>query len=239
MKKQNDEITIKGLVNIFLPKLWIIAMVSIFFAVVAGVFSAVQEETYTSRGKYMMNKISMTDPDAMIGLNSSEVDAMRIMIDSMQQMIDTDNFPKKVIEKLTETGAWTGELNVDELRNMMTVTKIGSETTCYYFSVTSSDPELSAVVATVAGELLIEEYEALHKYAITIGRIDDPTVATSPNSKNIVRNALIAFVAGLLLSMIAIFIISKFDVVIRSREMLEDNFDLPILGIIPRYESKE
>lgn len=239
MNKQNDEFTIRNLIKVFLPKLWIIALVAVVLASAVGVISAIQEDTYTSEGKYMMNKLNMEDPDNMIGLNTSEVEAMGIMINSIQEMIDTDNFAKKVIATLSESGRWTSPLSTNELREMMTIVRVGNETTCFYLEITSNDKELSFAVAEVAGELLVAEYERINKYAVSIARIDDAALAKQPNSKNIVRNAIIAFLVGAVLSSLVIFIIFKFDVVIRSKDMLEEYIDLPVLGVIPRLEQAE
>ena len=120
--------------------------------------------------------------------------------------------------------------------SMISVALAKTDTTCYYFAVTSNDPEHSYAIAEVAGEYLIEEYKAKTVYAISFARIDDPIGPTDRNSKNIVRNALIGFVGGLLFSLILVFVMSRFDVVIRTRDKLEDAFDIPILGIIPRLE---
>ncbi len=238
MIKKNDEITIQGLWKIFVPKLWIIAIVSILFAAVAGIVSAFQEDMYTSHGKYMINKLP-SDPDVdKIGLNTSEVEAMGIMINNMKEMLDTDNFPLKVMDRLVGT-EWEGKLTIADLQSMMTITQIVNKNTCYYFEATSDNPELSYAVAEVAGDLLIEEYERIHNYAITVAKIGDPKLPIAPNSKNVVRNGLIAFAAGMLLTVLVVFIIAKFDVIIRSKEMIEENIDIPILGVIPRLESND
>ena len=239
MKKQNDEITMRNLIKVFVPKLWIIVIAAIVFAVATGVISAVQEDTYTSEGKYMMNKLNMENPDDMIGLNTSEVEAMGIMINSIQEMIDTDNFARKVITELNESSKWTGSVSTKELREMMTIVRVGNDTTCFYLEITSGDKNLSYAVAEVAGELLIAEYERINKYAVSIDRIDDPVVAKEANDKYIVRNSIIAFVAGVILSALVIFIIFKLDIIIRSKDMLEEYIDLPVLGAIPRLEQVE
>ena len=55
-------------------------------------------------------------------------------------------------------------------------------------------------------------------------------------SKNIFTNALIGVLIGAVVSMLGIFVYSIFDVVIRDKKKLEDNFDFPVLGVIPRYD---
>ena len=236
MKKQSEDITIKGLINIFLPKIWLIAIVSIVLAAVLGGYSVIfEEDTYTSKGKFMMSKINMSDNDAQTGLNANEFQAMQMMIANAQEIINTNKFAGKVLDRLEEQGSPI-DVSVNQLKNMMSVSLSGEETTCYYFSVTSTDKSLVQPVAKCAGELLIEEYGRMTKYAITIEEIDAPLVPGVPNGKNTVRNAIIGFAGGVLLSMLAVFIVSRFDVIIRSREKIEETLALPILGVIPRLE---
>jgi capsular polysaccharide biosynthesis protein len=237
MKKQNDEITIKGLINIFLPKLWIIILVAVLFGAAFGGYSKfMKKDTYTSSGKYMMSKINYTEVYEMTGLTSSEVDAMQLMIANMQEIVDTNRFANKVIERLRSDYDITRDFTAAEIRPMMKVVLSGDNTTCYYLRVTSDNPEISKAVAEVAGALLVDDYKET-KYAVTIDLKDDPTLPTAPDSKNVVRNTVIGFAGGFLLAAIAVFVVSKLDVVIRSREKLEDNIDLPVLGVIPKLES--
>ncbi|MBQ8583194.1 MAG: hypothetical protein IJ488_01110 [Clostridia bacterium] len=237
MKKQNDEITIKGLINIFLPKLWLIILVAVLFGAAFGGYSAfMKKDTYTSSGKYMMSKINYTEVYDKTGLTSSEVDAMQLMIANMQEIVDTNRFANKVIDSLKNDYSITREFTPSQIRPMMKVVLSGENTTCYYIRVTSDDPEISQAIAEVAGKLLVEDYKET-KYAVTIDLKDDPALPTSPDSKNVVRNAVIGFAGGFLLAALAVFVISKLDVVVRSREKLEDNFDMPVLGVIPRLES--
>nr|MBE6545790.1 hypothetical protein [Oscillospiraceae bacterium] len=237
MKKQNDEITLRDFLNIFIPKIWLIALVAIVVAAGVGLYSNLRVDTYTSSAKYMLNKVNMTNPDEMIGLNASEVEAMGIMINNMEEIIRTNNFSNMVIETLAQTGNSTDGLTPESLKKMIYISKTDDETTCYYLSVTSEDASLSAVIADVAGELLVSEYERMHKYAITITRIDSPIKPSSPDGKGVLRNAFIGGVAGAIITMIFVFVISKLDVVIRSKEKIEQGFDIPIIGIIPHFES--
>lgn len=336
MKKQNDDITVKGLLDIFLPKFWIAILVSVVLAVLVGAYSFVfKPDTYTSRGKYMFTKINYNDPGALTGLTTSEISAMQGMISNAQEIIDTKKFSIEVEKRLHEytycaiNKEYAYELGYDDaalahfktakdfiksadtkikisssaatqpstyftldededgnpayytsggelvaytfygmpddavvegwqcnevaapflpgstsitperIRGMMRVTLVSADTTCYYFSVTSTDPEISLAIAEVAGDLLVEKYEDDHNYAIKILTNEEPVLPVAPNSKHVARNAAIAFAAGLLVTLLVIFVASRFDVVIRSREKIEENFDIPILGVIPRLESND
>ena len=233
MKKQNDEITIKGLVDIFLPKLWIIALVSVVAALVVGGYSYFfKSETYTSSAKYMVVKISNAD---LTGVNMQEVEAMQHMVANAREIINTQDFCEDVLAT-EEMKDYT--FTPKQIMNMLSISLSNTQTTCYYLAVTAKDSNTAFVIAEVAGELLTERFVDMG-YAINIERIESPREAKTPNAKNTVRNTVIGFAAGFIASMLVVFVVDKFDVIIRSREKIEDNFDLPILGVIPRLESDE
>ena len=54
-----------------------------------------------------------------------------------------------------------------------------------------------------------------------------------------VRNTAIGFIGGALFAMAVIFIVFKLDVLVRSKERLEECFDIPVIGVIPRLETMD
>ncbi len=233
---KKEEIAIKSLAEIFIPKIWIIALVSVILAAALGVYSQfMQEDKYTSSGKYMVIKVPYTNSDSETsGLNSGEILAMQSMIANIREIIKTNNFCEEVIDRLENRE----NLTSSQLKNMMTVTLANAETTCYYFDVTTSDKELSQEIAKVGGALLLERFKKMG-YAIDVQEIDTPIIPASADSKNVLRNTVIGFAVGLVVSMLTIYLISKFDIVVRSKEKLENSFDIPILGVIPKPESDD
>lgn len=246
MKSKNDEITIKSLAEIFIPKIWIILLVSfVLGAALAGYSQFIQKDKYTSTGKFNINKIPFSNAESEnTGLNAGEIEAMQGMIANMKEIINTLDFCEAVVQKIN-SGEYNDEVDYayqlpvsiapKELLGMITVTLSGSETTCYYIDVTCGDAKLSHLIALAAGDYLCEVFMNM-KYAIEITRIGTPRLPSAPDSKNVVRNTIIGFAAGLVVSMVVVFLLSKFDVIIRSREKIEENFDYPILGVIPKME---
>jgi capsular polysaccharide biosynthesis protein len=70
---------------------------------------------------------------------------------------------------------------------------------------------------------------------INIKCIESPRQVTERNSKGVATNALIGLVIGAFISALVIYFIHIFDVVIRDRKKIEDHFDTPVIGVIPRY----
>ena len=83
MKKQNEELTLKDILNIFLPKLWFLVLVAVVCAAVLGAMTAMKKNTYTAESTFMMVKVPVSNSEATnTGLNAAEIEAMQKMISS-------------------------------------------------------------------------------------------------------------------------------------------------------------
>ncbi len=235
MIKQKNEITFKELFNIFLPKWWLILIISLLCGSVLGFYSMIKPDSYTSTEKYMIYKTNYNDNNAQTGFSSAEAEAMQIIIENLNETMKTSNFANNVKDILAGEEYGITGYGTTDIKNMMSL-KLTTTGTGYYFSVTAKNPEHAYKIANFAGQLLIEEYEENSKYSIKIVKVDDAVVPRVANSKNITRNAIIGFAGGLVASLVIVFILSRFDVIIRNRDKLEDNYNLPILGVIPRLE---
>ncbi len=232
MKKQNGEITIKDILDIFIPKLWFILLVGIVVATVIGVTSSMKTNTYTATSTFMMVKVPMSNSEATnTGLNSGEIEAMQQMISSSKYVLSSTSFCQKVRDGLDGYE----DVTASNINSMISVSLM-DDTTCFAITIRSTDPNLSYAVANVVHDIFPADIMERLPYAIKISTLDYPTLPQGADDKNVVRNALIGAVVGIALAALVVFIINKFDVVIRSREKIEENFDIPILGVIPRLD---
>ena len=84
MKKQHDEISFKDLLNIFLPKLWLIAIISVVCSAVLGLYSAfIKDETYTSYSTMYVYK-------SATAANTSDIAVAQEMVSIYEIIIRTD-----------------------------------------------------------------------------------------------------------------------------------------------------
>ncbi|MBR2343402.1 MAG: hypothetical protein IKA64_04020 [Clostridia bacterium] len=240
MKKKNDEFSFKDLMQIFIPKIWLIALVAVLLGAVLGVYSAfIKKDTYTSTSMIMVTKNtggSVTTSDRYLAAD---------MVEPYEIVIMSDTFLGMVIEKLEaneDYSSYAKGMTPSVLSSMITVEKLG-ETELFRLNVTSGDPRLSYAIAYVLEDQITDAEKGLSSMLtysdVSTKTIDEPALNTVANSKNIVRNTLIGVVGGAVLTMIVLFIASMFDVVIRDRKKLDDNFDIPVLGVIPRFEIDE
>lgn len=244
--RNNDEITIKGLVDIFLPKLWIIVLLGVIFAGAFGFYSkVVKDDTYTSTAKFIMVKVptryndEVTGAAQNTGINANEILAMQELIKMAEQVMETDDFLITVREGLIERDSKYSSLKVEDLRGMLSI-KLDGEGTVFDLKCVSNSSKVSFDITEVVYLTLPAVIkDVFDSYAIIIKDIQTPTEAKLPNPKNTARNTIIGLLAGALIGFVAVFVVSKLDVAIRSKEKIESNFDIPVIGVIPYMDAND
>lgn len=242
-RQENDEITIKGLVDIFLPKIWLIALLAILFAGAFGFYSYfLKDDTYTSTAKFVMVKVptkyneEVTNVAQNTGINANEISAMQSLIEMAEQVMKTDDFLGVVKEELVRRDEKYVSLTIGNLKSMLSITLDG-EGTVFDLKCVSTSSRLSYDVTEVVFSTLPDVIkDVFDSYAIMIKDIQTPREASSPNSKNTTRNAILGCIAGAFLGFVTVFVISKLDVAIRTKEKIEANFDIPVIGVIPNLD---
>ena len=236
MKKQNDEINIKDLINLFLPKLWIILVCGVILAIILGGYSMfIKRDTYTSKAIIMVSKSNATS------ITSSDIDLSAKVIDTVEEVIFSRNFLTKICNTINTEHADRGwKLRPSDVSAALSV-KLNDNTSIFRLSATTTDRILSKVITDTVSTHIVGESSILGEFLPASYGVIDMTMLEDPregslNDKGTLSNALIGFLVGAVVSMVVIYLVAMFDVVIHDRKKLEDHFDYPILGVIPRYE---
>ena len=226
MKKKNEEITFKDIIDIFLPKLWIIALVAVLFAgAVFGYTSFLKDDTYTSSSTFYV----YADKNGA-NTTTSDIQAAEKMVQVYNITIKGDTFLTTVAKELPQY-----ELTPARIRSAMSIVQV-DDAPFFNIVITSADAELSYALADKISNLVASEVPSLIDGALLATCVDRPVPAYAANSKNLTRNTVIAFLTGAVVAALAVWVFSMFDVVIRSPKKIEDSIDIPVLGVIPRHE---
>lgn len=238
MKANKEELGFKDLLMIFVPKIWLIVIVALVFSLGLGIYSGfIQSDTYTAGATMMISKSNTS-------VNSSDRDLASDMVDTYKVVIFSNDFLLAVGADIKNNEAYADknwDLSPSALASAISISRY-ENTEAFEISVTSNDPDLAYAVAHSLSEAVCDDlpnklpYEKGSLYTTIINSAVPPV---SPNSKNILRNSLIGFIVGAILAMLVVFLNTMFDVTIRDIKKIEDNFDIPVLGIIPRYVSDE
>ena len=228
MKKKSEGFSIGDLVDIFLPKIWLIVIVAMLFGFAMGAYALfVKEDTYTS-------EVTFDIPIGYVNVNLSELEYSQKLVDKYKEHIKLTPVVRSIYDRVL-----ADELYKQECEDVVTVGMISGalsfqqrgETTLFTIKVTTTDSKLSYIIAEQVKNELVETHD--EDDLQVVARPEQPV---APNSKNTIRNTLLGVVVGAVLAMAVIFVANVLDVTVRSRKKLEDTFDYPVLGVIPRFD---
>lgn len=230
MKTRNEEISFKEIANVILPKLWLIVLISLIVTALTFVYcNYLKKDTYTSSFDiYIYKGDSNTSPSV------SDIQTAADMLETYEYILTTNNFLEAILLQLPKE--YSSVLTADTIRAMMSISAVGNSG-ALRISLTSYDADFVAGLcknfAPAIPNQIIDSIPNALKVSITEGPTRTPL---APNSKHVLRNSLIAFAVSAVLLMGAVWVFDAFDTIIRDKKKLEENFDIPVLGVIPRQE---
>ena len=246
MRKRNEEFSLKELVNIFMPRLWLIMIVALICGSVMAVYSAMlKEDTYTSTTRIHVTK----DQDYGYSYAVSDVDFATSYLETYKMVLTIPDFLNTALAYLRDNHdlyeehvgeyeelGWDklgpdrikGYISCDTQQDILTV------------SVTTEDPILSKAIAdSIAYVFTEEDILAYPDDVVKVKILQIAQAPAAPNSRNVLLNTAIGVVIGAVITMTFVFVMNMFDVVIHDKKKIEDTFDIPILGVIPRFLTEE
>jgi len=159
-------------------------------------------------------------------ISSSEIDASEKLVNTYLVVVKSHAFLEKVADKLDN------KVTASQIKGAIRCSQI-EETFAFQVMVTTSDPQLSMDIANAIADTCPDEIVRLLKVG-GVSVIDYATKPVSPSSPNMEKNVLIGFVVFFALSFSFFFIKELFDTSITEEKDLEREFDIPVLGTIPK-----
>ena len=230
MKNKKEEITVKDILDIFIPKIWIILLVALLFASIFAFYSvAIVEDSYTSYSVISIRK----DTEA---LQLTDISLAEHIIDNISHRIHTRDFLNKILMYINQSYQGYESLTISQISSSIQYSSLGGG--ILKLSVTTENPQLSYAIAQALENEVPNEFYSYLPNALKVEPYSSAFIP-SANSKGTVKNTLIGFFAGAFLSMIAIWLFSVLDVTVKSKKSLEDNFDFTVLGVIPAAKASK
>ena len=236
MKKKNEEITLKDIFLIFVPKIWLIALVAVICSAALALRTMfMTPDTYTTSSVFHINTSGAQSIQSIeIAENAIEVS---------EYTVRSTPFLASVISDInTNYGEeFANTITTSYLKSVISYSPLGRG--LLRVSVTTSDPKISFAISTSLEELIplvFTKYEPEGTFApIVIQGIPGSVNAIGINPKSTIRDGVIGFVIGGVLSAVGVFVYSLLDTKIRSKKKIVDSFNLPVLAEIPRTRAEE
>lgn len=220
------EMNLNRLLSLLVSKLKYIILIAIIVAIAAfGYTKFFVDESYTSSAKFLV--------EMETGQNkTTELTFTQSALNSYMAIFNTRDFFNEVADIYNQEHT-DSNLNSSQIRSMTSIAASSkAEDPTFNITVTSLNPIVSYDIAKTISDyaiLKIEQTPSLNP----INMIETPVKALSPSSPNVKKNALVGFALGLIIT--AAFFVCRevFDGRIKNVEDISNQYDIPILGVIP------
>lgn len=220
------EISFKDILQIIKKNLIFIIIVSLIFSVCS--FFATKffvKKTYTATAKFYVST-EYTGTSGNDDLSSYNYASK--LVATYITMLDTNKFYNQLSKNMNE------KYTASRLRSMITFKGI-EDTEVFKANIVSDSPAEAKSIADAVSKTAPGIIDSINTNA-KLKIVDEAAVPQFPTSPNTTKNVMIAFAAGLILSLIIAFIRDFFDVKIKYNEEMTTVCGLPVLAAIPDFE---
>lgn len=210
-----------------LKKRWIlIVSITLVATLISGVLSFfVIKPTYETSTKVFIGK----EESNQEGYNTNDIQMYQKLLQTYAETIKTNEVVQAAINSTNNT-----DLTVPAVKGALTVTPV-SDTQILQIKYQNKSPEVAKeILEGITNEFVILAKELVPNGNVrVIEAVQLPENPVAPNKK---MNIAIAFLLGLMVSVGLVFLIEYLDNTFKSKEELERELDIPVVGIIPETE---
>ena len=209
-----------------LKKRWkMIALITIVATVISGVFSFfIIDPVYEASTKLFVGK----EENSEEVYNSNDIAMYQKLLKTYSETIKTRDLLTSAIKDSKY------DLEVGAVSSALTVVPV-ADTQILQIKYQSKDPKEAEIVLKAISNNFIRTAKELvpNGNVRTIEAVEMPEKPVSPNKK---INIAIAFLLGLMVSVGLVFLLEYLDNTYKTKEQLEKELELPVLGVIPTLE---
>ena len=223
------ELDLKKTISVLFAKIWLIVTVT----AVSGVLFLITNlffvtPMYTSQALLYVSNMSERKSSIV---TTSDVTVSRELVDTFVVILNS----RTVLDKVAEQSGL--DYSSTQIKNMISAQSVSS-TEVFKISVTHSNPVEAQIIADTILKVAPGEIKrVMNAGAVSI--IDYATLPLSPSSPNIPKNTILGALLGAMLTVFVILLTQVFGTRIKDEFTLVENFDLPIIGMIPSFKLAE
>lgn len=211
---------------------WIVVLCGILAAVVGfSVSTFVITPKYSSSIMLYINNSSVSLGNNNFSISSSEISAAQSLVKTYGEILNNRTTLEKVIDK---TGV---SYTCEELGEMIDAFP-SNNTEVMKVTVTTNDPYEAAKIANGIADVLTERVAEIIDGA-SMAVVDSAIPELDKVAPSTVMYTAVSLVLGVLVSVMAIVVVSLLDDTIHDEDYVVQNYDCPILARIPDLMSKE
>jgi len=229
MKKNSNEfyeIDLIQLLKALWRKAWAILLAAFIGAGAAfSLASFVITPLYEAEALMYVNNSSFSVGNTSFSISNSELSAAQSLVDTYIIILNSRSTLNKVIKEAEL------EYSYEELKDMLHAEAVNN-TEVFSVKVTSADPREAERVANTITQILPKAIaDVVDGSDVRI--VDHAVVPSVKSSPNITLYSIIGLIIGCVFMCLVITIQEMTDTLIHSEDYLLENYDLPVLAVVP------
>ena len=211
-----------------LKKRWIlIVSITLVATLISGILSFfVIKPTYEASTKVFVGK----EESSLEGYNTNDIQMYQKLLQTYAETIKTNEVIQAAINNTN------ADLSVKDVKDSLTVTPI-SDTQILQIKYQNKSPEVAkSILENITNEFVILSKELVPNGNVrVIEAVQLPEDPVAPNKK---MNIAIAFLLGLMVSVGLVFLLEYIDNTFKTKENLERELSIPVVGLIPSFDEE-
>lgn len=226
-----NEISLQGIFRTIFRGLPIILAAMLVFGAASWAFTRFMiKPRYASTAK--MIAISNTEKTGEI-YTTAEHNAAVALVNTTAEIIKTDMVLDIVHDELAKSNL---NYSSAKLKSMLTINSL-NETEVFSVKVTGTKRQDLPLIVNTVCRVAAEQVGGIMKAGST--SVLEESSSASLVSPNITRNTILGVLAGMVLAMAFVIIRELYDTTIWTEDDLTENYDIPVLGLIPQLATNE
>lgn len=222
-----EELDLKEMFSYFWSKKFIIFLITSIVFIFGIIYTNfIQKPKYRSYTTILLTKESESTT-----ITSNDIALNQKLVNTYQEIITSKKVLSRVINNLQL------DCSVGELQKQIKVESV-KDTEIIKIIVTDANNEKAMQIANQIATVFNSEVIKLFNIQ-NIGVIDKAEVSIDPYNVNIIKQLIIAFAIGAILSLGTVFIMFYFDNTVKNGEEIEKKLGVSVIGLIPAMGGKK
>lgn len=220
-----EEINLKDILYYFKKNCFIIIELVLLAIIVAEVYIGFFEKPL-----YKSDTTILVYNEQTEHVTTNEITLNNQLVKTYSQIIKSRKVLSKVIRELSLN------YNISQLSSMITVSSV-NDTQIIRITVVNEDNKKAKQIANTLARIFSEEVAEIYKLD-NVSIVDEAIIAKEPFNINGIKTLIIAVILGIALGSAIVFVKYYFDDTIKTVEEVEKSLNLPIMGVVPKYNIK-
>ena len=228
-----EELDLKELFNIFWHKKIQILLIVLIFGIIGVIYTmGFVTPMYSASTTLVLASSGKNEnlPDTGITTSTAtEVTVNSKLVSTYSELVKSKNILRQVISNLNM------KIEEDTLRKNITVSSV-KDTELIQITVKNEKPSYASQIANEIAKVFTEKVKEIYKIE-NVQIVDEAEVPNEPSNINHKRDVAIFALIGLVVSIGYVLLLNMLDTTVKTPEDIEEGLKLPVLAVIPVYET--